>query len=66
MDKEHLEDIKRCIKNSDYKNHYRLQDYFEVAYIDELVNAYEKLRDELEWWKQHCDDLEMEIGENHE
>ena len=53
MNKEHLEEIKLIIKNSDYKNHYKLNDYFEVAYIDELINEYEKLTNnwnELEEW----------------
>ena len=48
MDKEHLDEIKRTIAaNSDYKDHYHLQDYFEVAYIDELVNAYDMALDLL-------------------
>ena len=31
-------------------------------YIKELHNKIDKLEDELNWYKQECDDLEMRIG----
>ena len=30
--------------------------------IDKLQQENQRLKDELEWYKQQCDDLEMQIG----
>lgn len=32
--------------------------------VDDLLHEIDNLKDELEWWKQQCDDLEMQIGDN--
>ncbi len=34
--------------------------------MKELQQENEKLKDELEWWKQQCDDLEMQGGVDYE
>lgn len=33
-----------------------------INYIEELQNKIHILEDELNWYKQECDDLEMRIG----
>ena len=34
--------------------------------IENKNNEIDILKDQVEWWKQQCDDLEMQIGENNE
>lgn len=34
--------------------------------MKELQQENERLKDELEWWKQQCDDLEMQGGVDYE
>lgn len=54
MNKEILQDIEITLNaNKDYKEHYHLNDYFEVEYIDKLVIAYKQLQNnwnELKKW----------------
>ena len=32
--------------------------------IENKNNEIDSLKDQVEWWRQQCDDLEMQIGEN--
>ncbi len=32
--------------------------------LDNLENEIDSLKDQVEWWKQQCDDLEMQVGED--
>lgn len=49
------EDIKECKIALVNQNLTSLQSAFLIQYINNL-------EDELEWYKQECDDLEMRIG----
>ena len=65
------EEIKEILKDNDellvlYKdNSFRTFDTLTVDVIDYIINLQQEnqqLKDELEWYKQQCDDLEMQIG----
>lgn len=65
------EEIKEIVRDNDellvlYKdNSFRTFDTVTVDVIDYIINLQQenhRLKDELEWYKQQCDDLEMQIG----
>ena len=35
-----------------------------LDYITNLQNEIDILKDQVEWWKQQCDDLEMQVSNN--
>lgn len=46
-----------------FKNNVPVNEAKEIgSFIEELQQENQRLKDELEWYKQQCDDLEMQIG----
>lgn len=66
MSKEILQEIENTINaNKDYKEHYHLNDYFEIEHIDKLVKKYKQLKEAYDKEKYLTDKLTKQLTDEY-